>query len=96
MSTNCKLYNLPEEYKIKLSEEYKIYAKYDDYFFIAPEEADELIRSSGLPQKSFKYVTFSNMPEGEKRFLMCSKRVDDTLIDTLNAAILEYTKTYRK
>ena len=74
----------------------KIYAKYADYFFIAPEEADELIRSSGLPQKSFKYVTFSNMPEGEKRFLMCSKRVDDTLIDTLNAAILEYTKTYRK
>lgn len=34
MSTDYKLYNLPEEYKIKLSEEYKIYAKYDRVSYI--------------------------------------------------------------
>lgn len=67
----------------------KIYSKRNDYFFIAQEEADSLIKTSGFPKKSFKYVTFSNMPAGEKRFIICSKKVGPAIIKKINMAILE-------
>ncbi|MFA6009444.1 MAG: transporter substrate-binding domain-containing protein [Desulfobacteraceae bacterium] len=70
----------------------KIYGKRNDYFFIAQEEADSLIKTSGLPKSSFKYVTFSNMPEGEKRFIICSKKVGSAIIEKINMAILEQNK----
>jgi len=66
-----------------------IYYKRNDYFFIAPEEADTLIESSGISKKNFKYVTFSDMPEGEKRYILCSQKVGDEIIEKLNAAITE-------
>ncbi|MBW2204389.1 MAG: transporter substrate-binding domain-containing protein [Deltaproteobacteria bacterium] len=65
----------------------KIHFKRGDYFFISPEEADGLIESSGLPKEDFKYITFSDMPEGEKRYIMCSQKVEDEVIEKLNAAI---------
>ena len=67
----------------------KIHAKRADYFFIAPEEADGLIESAGLPKKEFKYITFSNMPKGEKRYMLCSQQVPDVIIKKLNAVIIE-------
>ncbi len=48
-----------------------------DYFFISPEEAVGLIESSGISNKNFKYVTFSDMPKGEKRYIICSQKVGD-------------------
>ena len=68
----------------------KIHAGRNDYFFIAPEEADCLIESSGFPKKDFKYITFSDIPEGEKRYIMCSQKVEDEIIKKLNHAIQKY------
>jgi len=60
-----------------------------DYFFISYEEADSLIESSGIPKSNFKYISFSDMPKGEKRYLLCSKKVGDDIIERLNSAILD-------
>ena len=65
----------------------KIHFNRGDYFFISPEEADGLIESSGLPREDFKYITFSDMPEGEKRYIVCSQKVEDEVIEKLNTAL---------
>jgi len=65
----------------------KIHFRRGDYFFISPEEADGLIESSGLPKEDFKYIMFSDMPEGEKRYILCSQKVEDEVIEKLNTAI---------
>jgi polar amino acid transport system substrate-binding protein len=65
----------------------KIHSKRMDYFFIAQEEADGLIESSGIPKNDFKYITFSDITEGEKRYIMCSLKVSDEIITKLNRAI---------
>jgi uncharacterized protein (TIGR02285 family) len=65
----------------------KIHKGYNDYFFIAPEEADDLIKVSGFPKEDFKYVTFTDMPNGELRYLICSKRVGTDIVDKLNQAL---------
>lgn len=74
----------------------KIHAGRGDYFFIAPEEADGLIESSGLPKINFKYITFPDMPEGEKRYILCSRKVGDELIEKLNEAIAQYILTKKR
>ncbi len=61
-----------------------------DYFFIAPEEADGLIKASGFPKQDFKFVTFPDMPAGEKRYILCSMQIQDSIIEKLNKAILKY------
>jgi len=68
----------------------KIYHGRNDYLFISLEEADALIEFSGLPKKDFKYITFSDMPAGEKRYILCSQKVSDEIIDKMNIAITEY------
>jgi polar amino acid transport system substrate-binding protein len=67
-----------------------IHSKRADYFFVAEEEAEELIVSSGLPKSDFKYVRFSNMPKGNKRYILFSKKVEDEVIEKINAAIKIY------
>ena len=67
-----------------------IHSKRADYFFISEEEAEELTASSGLPKTDFKYIKFSNMPQGNKRYLLFSKKVEDEVIDKINAAIKRY------
>jgi polar amino acid transport system substrate-binding protein len=73
-----------------------IHAGRADYFFIAPEEAEGLISSAGLPKEDFKFVTFSDMPQGEKRYILCSQQVEDAVIEKLNAAITEYVNAQVK
>lgn len=65
----------------------KVQGGRNDYFFIAPEEADGLIASSGFPKEEFQYITFSDMPEGERRYILCSQQVSDAVIEQLNAVI---------
>lgn len=67
----------------------KIHLKRADYFFIAPEEADNLIKISGLPIEDFKYIRFSNMPEGEKRYIMFSEKVNPSIINKINREIVK-------
>jgi uncharacterized protein (TIGR02285 family) len=68
----------------------KVYKGYNDYFFIAPEEADGLITLSKLPKKDFQYVTFTDMPNGEMRYIICSKRVGVEVVDKLNRALATF------
>lgn len=67
-----------------------IHSKRADYFFISEEEAKELTTSSGLPQADFKFIRFSNMPNGNKRYLLFSKKVNDEVIEAINVAIRSY------
>lgn len=64
-----------------------LYKRRGDYFFVAREEADFLIARMGYPRNAFKQITFSDMPAGEKRYILCSKQVDDQIIERLNQAI---------
>jgi hypothetical protein len=70
-----------------------IYRKYADYCFIAPEESTLLIELSGLPIEDLKSLSFLGMPAGEKRYLLCSRRIDDAIMDKLNRAIDAYMHT---
>jgi len=63
-----------------------------DYFFVADEEAKELISQSGYQLTDFKYIRFTDMPEGNKRYLLCSQKVDDKIIVRLNRAIRHYVQ----
>lgn len=55
-----------------------------DLFLLGHEEAEALLESSGLPQEQFKIKTFADAPAGELRYLMCSKRVPQTVIELIN------------
>lgn len=65
----------------------KVHEGRNDYFFLGPEEADSLIVTAGLPPEDFKYVTFTDMPQGEKRYVICSQRVGQEVMDQLNQAL---------
>jgi uncharacterized protein (TIGR02285 family) len=67
-----------------------IHKKYADYFFMAPEESQPLVVSSGLPIEDFKLLTFPDIPAGEKRYILCSRQVEDTIMNKLNTAIDAY------
>ncbi|MCP4686500.1 MAG: amino acid ABC transporter substrate-binding protein [Desulfobacterales bacterium] len=58
-----------------------------DYFFISEEEADELIDVSGFPDADFKYIRFSDMPMGEKRYILFGKQIEDEVVEKVNEAI---------
>ena len=64
-----------------------VYAGHADYFFIAPEEAEGLIASSAFDTHNFKFVHFSDIPYGEKRYILCSMQVEKSIIEKLNAVI---------
>ena len=55
-----------------------------DYFFTSEEEAEGMIKSAGFPSNDYKFIHFSNMPPGNKRYLLCSMQVDQKTIEKLN------------
>lgn len=61
-----------------------------DYFFISKEEAEDVILCSDLPRKDFKVVRFSDMPQGNKRYLICSRKIEEMTLLQLNRAIKNY------
>jgi len=63
--------------------------KHVDYFILAPEEADSLVTAAGFKMAEFKLINFSDMPEGNYRYIMCSKKVGEAAINKLNAALAE-------
>lgn len=67
-----------------------VYARHADYFLIAPEEADGLIKSSEFDLRDFKYIHFTDIPHGEQRYILCSMQVEDEIIERLNTAILQH------
>jgi polar amino acid transport system substrate-binding protein len=62
-------------------------AKRADYMLSAPEEAQASIEAAGLSPSAFKLVALKNMPNGERRHILCSNNVPDDFIAKLNAAI---------
>lgn len=58
-----------------------------DYFFIAGEEAFDLLRRSGIEKEAFKLVRISDMPQGNRRYILCNQNVEDDVLSRLNAAI---------
>jgi polar amino acid transport system substrate-binding protein len=64
-----------------------IHAGRADYMFMAPEEADGLISAGGINPAEIRKASFSNAPNGEDRYIMCSKTVPDETIAKLNSAI---------
>jgi len=61
-----------------------------DYFFISKEEAEDLILCSGLPAKDFQVIRFSDIPLGNNRYLICSRRIEEMTLLRLNRAIKDY------
>ncbi|MFH1135655.1 MAG: transporter substrate-binding domain-containing protein [Pseudomonadota bacterium] len=66
-----------------------IHAGRADYFFISPEEADPLVSASGLPAADFRIIDFSNITEGNRRYIICTPTVEDETIEKLNLKIRE-------
>ena len=58
-----------------------------DYMFVAPEEADGLIKAAGISPTDIRKINFSNAPKGGDRYILCSKKVPDEVIAKLNKAI---------
>ena len=67
-----------------------------DCMFIAPEEANYVIKYVGLNIDDFQQITFENMPDGEFRYILFSKRVDDKTISIINKYILEYKNLHQE
>jgi uncharacterized protein (TIGR02285 family) len=51
------------------------------------EEAEYYVTDAGYLMNEFHVVTFPDVPAVEKRYILCSKRVPDEVMDKLNAAI---------
>lgn len=67
-----------------------IYSGRADYFFISEEEALILTSTSGLLKTDFKFIKFTNVPDGNKRYLLFSKNVDNKVIDKIDEALAKY------
>lgn len=67
-----------------------IYFKRADYLFVSEDEAEAVIKISGFSEKEFDFIKFSDMPEGNKRYLIFSNIIEDKTIEKLNSAIRLY------
>jgi hypothetical protein len=67
-----------------------IHSQRADYFFIAGEEADYLVPRIDLPASEFKKISFTDMPAGNRRYILFSRQVEDSTIDRLNRVIRHY------
>jgi len=60
-----------------------------DYFISAPEEFAALSERMGEAGKEITSTELPDFPPGNRRYLMCSKSVDDDTIQRFNAALPE-------
>ncbi|MDP2136922.1 MAG: transporter substrate-binding domain-containing protein [Candidatus Didemnitutus sp.] len=58
-----------------------------DYFFVAPEEARELLAPDSPAYTAFHVVELAGIPRGATRHLMFSRAVSPAIIDRLNDAL---------
>jgi len=57
-----------------------------DFMFISYEEATSIMKNNKYKSK-LQYISLKGMPEGNKRYLICSKKVSDRIIEQLNKYI---------
>lgn len=62
----------------------RIFLGRGDYFFIAPEELKYLFGQPEIPRDSFTALTLPDIPDGEKRYVLFSFRVDPALVEAIN------------
>jgi polar amino acid transport system substrate-binding protein len=67
-----------------------------DYFFIAQEEAEVLIDVSGALPKDLKYIRFTDVPKGNRRYIMFSPLIEDEFISRINTAIRTFIHEQEK
>jgi len=67
-----------------------IHTRRADYFFIAEEEAEDLLARIELPASVFKKISFADMPAGNRRYILFSRRVEETMIERLDRVIRHY------
>ena len=58
-----------------------------DVMFSSQEEAQYLLTQSSVVASAVKVLRFDDVPQGEKRYLMCSRSVPDETIQRLDKAI---------
>lgn len=58
-----------------------------DYMLMSSEEAEYLLREHSPAVESLRDYPLLDAPEGEARYLMCTPRVPQSLIDRFNAAL---------
>ena len=57
------------------------------FAFISGEEEGYYRDKLGAAAKEFRILHFSDMPPGEKRYIMCSKMIDEAEIEKINAGL---------
>jgi uncharacterized protein (TIGR02285 family) len=58
-----------------------------DYFFMSQEEAEHIILSAGYEVPQFQLQHYDDMPDGNRRYIICSQQVPPETIDLLNGAL---------
>ena len=58
-----------------------------DYFFVAEEEAEEMIRSAGYSISDFTFHHYKDMPSGNFRYLACSQNVPSEMMNRINNSL---------
>lgn len=61
----------------------------NDYMIMAAEEADYLLERDAPLSAALHAITLNDAPEGEQRYLMCSKSVPADAIARLNAKLVD-------
>ncbi len=64
-----------------------IHDRQADYFFISGEEAVELVRTSGLLPDDFTFIRFTDVPKGNRRYLLFNRKVDPYIIEKFDRAM---------
>jgi len=64
-----------------------------DFFIAAAEEAQGILDQTDGANDNARIVPLSDSPPGNRRYIICSKRVDDVLIERLNTAINALSKS---
>ena len=59
-----------------------------DFFLLPPEEIDVLLQESQMAPADFSLRAMSDIPQGNVRYIMYSKTVDEALIRKIDEAIL--------
>jgi uncharacterized protein (TIGR02285 family) len=76
--------NIKESYQDNLKMLKLIRFQRADYLFISKEEAIGIIKQSDYKLNDFKFINFTDAPEGNKRYIICSKKVSVETIEKLN------------
>lgn len=71
----------------------QILNKKSDYMLIAKNEVEDLISTNEVYKKYLKYFEYKDLPEGEYRQLICSKKVGEEVMNKINKKIKQLKLT---